>query len=115
MIHSIRPAQFKDWLQACQADGCELPVLLDVREPWEVQTACVKADGFELLRMPMASIPARLNELPRDKPIACLCHHGARSAQVAHFLSNQGFEQVVNVSGGIHAWSAEVDPSVPRY
>ena len=115
MITSIRPAQFNDWLQSCKADGIDRPVVLDVREPWEVQTACVKPGEFDLVRMPMAGIPARLNELPRDKPIACLCHHGARSAQVAYFLANQGFDAVVNVSGGIHAWAAEYDPTVPRY
>ena len=116
MIHSIRPAQFKDWLQACKADGCELPVLLDVREPWEVQTACVKADdSFELQHMPMRTVPARYLELDRDRPIACLCHHGARSAQVVHFLMQQGFSNVVNVYGGINAWSHERDPGVPMY
>jgi rhodanese-related sulfurtransferase len=54
-------------------------------------------------------------ELQRDQPIACLCHHGGRSAQVAHFLMQNGFTQIVNVQGGINAWSSEVDPSIPTY
>ena len=115
VIDHIRPAQLPDWIRQIQEDGASLPIVLDVREPWEVQMASVKADGFELLTMPMASIPMRLAELPRDQAIACLCHHGGRSAQVAFFLKNQGFDQVVNISGGIHAWSAELDPTVPRY
>lgn len=115
MIDHIRPAQLAEWLAQCRQQGCERPVVLDVREPWEVQLASVKAEGFDLVQMPMASLPARLDELPRDGHIACLCHHGGRSAQVAYFLKNQGFEHVVNIHGGIHAWSAEVDPSVPRY
>ena len=115
MIPTIRPAQIKDWIASCAAQGCPQPVVLDVREAWEVQTACIQADGFELRHMPMASIPARLAELPRDQHIACLCHHGGRSAQVAHFLASRGYAHVVNIQGGINAWSGEVDPSVPRY
>ena len=116
MIHSIRPAQLNEWLGSCQAPGAtELPVVLDVREPWEVQTASVKPDGFELVLMPMSSIPARFQELSRQRPIACLCHHGGRSAQVTYFLKNQGYHDVVNIHGGINAWSTERDPSVPRY
>ena len=116
MIKAIRPAQLKDWIAACQADDPDCrPLVLDVREPWELQTASIQADGFELLSMPMASIPARLAELSRERPIACLCHHGGRSAQVCHFLHNQGYEEVVKLHGGIHVWSQEVDPSVPQY
>ncbi len=115
MIEHIRPAQLGEWLAHNRSAGLNTPLVLDVRETWEVQLASVQPDGFELVVMPMASIPARLNELPRDKPIACLCHHGGRSAQVAFFLKNQGFDPVVNISGGIHAWSDEVDPTVPRY
>ncbi|MBS3995960.1 MAG: sulfurtransferase [Hydrogenophaga sp.] len=116
-MKSIHPAQLQDWLQQAQAQAPQgrLPIVLDVREPWELQTASVKADGFELLPMPMRSVPARYLELDRDQPIACLCHHGARSAQVAHFLMNNGFTEVVNIHGGIHAWSQERDPSVPVY
>lgn len=115
---AIRPSQLADWLQQArqQTDHPEhLPVVLDVREPWELQTASVRADGFELVHMPMASIPARLQDLPRDRPIACLCHHGGRSTQVTHFLMNQGFEPVANIAGGIHAWSQELDPGIAQY
>jgi rhodanese-related sulfurtransferase len=113
---SIRPQGLKDWLANCTAaDAAALPVVLDVREPWEVQLATVQADGFELRTIPMADIPARLDELPRDRSIACLCHHGVRSARVTHFLHAQGFDDVVNITGGIDAWSVEFDPTVPRY
>lgn len=114
---SIHPAQLNDWLASTQqATPAErLPVVLDVREPWELQTASVKPDGFELIAMPMRSVPARYLELDRDQPVACLCHHGARSAQVVHFLVQQGFTQVVNIHGGINAWSHERDPAVPTY
>lgn len=113
MIDQIQPTQLADWAQSKTALGP--PVVLDVREDWELQTASVKADGFELLAMPMHTVPARLAELSREQPIACLCHHGGRSMQVAAFLAQQGFTHVANIAGGINAWSAQVDPSVPRY
>ena len=89
--------------------------MLDVREPWEVQTASVQPDGFTLVAIPMNQIPARLGELEPDAPIACLCHHGSRSQQVAMFLAQRGFGELANVAGGIDAWSRELDPGVPRY
>jgi rhodanese-related sulfurtransferase len=116
MIAQIRPAAFAQWL-ASQSDG--VPLVLDVREPWELNVASLKpvadAPAFDVLPMPMQSIPQRLNELPEDRTIACLCHHGIRSQHVAAYLVNQGFERVVNISGGIEAWSRELDPTVPSY
>jgi rhodanese-related sulfurtransferase len=109
-MQQIYPAQIADW--ASQQD--QRPVLLDVREGWEVQTARAQPEGMDLLHIPMQTIPARLHELDKTRPIACLCHHGSRSMQVASFLMQHGFE-VVNVAGGIHAWSAQVDPSIPVY
>ncbi len=90
-------------------------VVLDVREPRELQLASVQADGFELVTIPMGVIPPRLNELDPARPIACLCHHGARSMQVASFLQASGFAHVANIAGGINAWSTELDPSIARY
>ncbi len=86
-------------------------LLVDVREDWEVATASI--DGAQ--HIPMALIPARHLTLPRQRAIAVLCHHGTRSAMVADYLRAAGFPRVHNVSGGIDRWSAEVDPSVPRY
>ena len=111
MISQVRPADWNDWLQAQPTR----PVLLDVREPWEVQTASVEPGDFDLVAIPMNEIPARLAELPQGRPIACLCHHGARSLRVAMFLAQQGYGDVANVAGGIDAWAREVDPGIPRY
>jgi len=77
--------------------------------------ASVTPDGFTLATIPMGTVPLRLSELDPSQPIACLCHHGGRSMQVAQFLQSRGFEHVVNVAGGINAWSAELDPAIPRY
>jgi len=113
MIDQVQPAQLADWMQSKAAFGKTL--VLDVRETWEVQTASVKADGFDLLLIPMHTVPARLNELSSEQPIACLCHHGGRSMQVAAFLAQQGFTHVANIAGGINAWSMQIDRSVPTY
>ena len=90
MISHLRPAQMPDWLVSTAQNGT-LPLVLDVREPWELQTASVAATGFELLAIPMASIPNQLVNLDPARPVACLCHHGARSMQVANFLEQNGF------------------------
>lgn len=87
------------------------PLLLDVREGWEFDTCHIP--GAQLI--PMNAIPARYMELDPDQPIVCICHHGGRSMQVAHFLERNGFSQVINLSGGVHAWAQQVDPSMPTY
>jgi rhodanese-related sulfurtransferase len=90
----------------------ERPILLDVRESWEHETACL--DGS--LHIPMGEIPARANlELDPDAHIVVMCHHGVRSMSVTVWLRNQGFDRVQSLAGGIDAWSCMVDRSVPRY
>ena len=112
MIDQIPPAELADWF--AREPGAA-PVLLDVREPWELQTASVTPQGFTLLAIPMNEVPARLGELDPAQRIGCLCHHGARSQRVAAFLAQNGFGQVANIAGGIDAWAARHDPSVARY
>ncbi len=112
MIDQVRPAELSDWFAR---DPAAQPVLLDVREPWELQTASVAPQGFALVAIPMNEVPARLAELDPSQRVACLCHHGARSQRVAAFLAQNGFAEVANVAGGIDAWSAQHDPSVVRY
>ena len=101
-------------LIASFGDGAT-PVVLDVREPWEVQTASLTLAGAPTVCIPMNEVPARLGELDAGQPVLSLCHHGMRSLQVAHFLERNGFDQVFNIAGGIDAWSREVDASVPLY
>lgn len=90
-------------------------VLLDVREPWEVALARIELPGTTALNIPMQQVPARLAEIGSAQPVVCICHHGARSAQVVAFLQRQGLEDVYNLAGGLDAWSLQVDPAVPRY
>jgi rhodanese-related sulfurtransferase len=110
-IDQVRPSELDGWLKAQDAK----PVVLDVREDWELEAASVQPQGFALLTIPMGDVPARLNELDTDAAIAVLCHRGSRSQRVALFLAEQGFTKLANVAGGIDAWSAERDPAVPRY
>jgi rhodanese-related sulfurtransferase len=86
-------------------------VLLDVREHWELDRA--RVDGA--VHIPMGTIDAARARLDRDAFIVVMCHHGARSAQVAMFLERCGYARVANLEGGIDAWSTDVDPEVPRY
>lgn len=97
------------------ADAQAAPLLLDVREPWEFSLAAIRSAKAETLHIPMHEIPARLAEIDPQRPVICVCHHGMRSLQVAHFLARQGYEEVINLEGGIDAWSQQVDPGVPRY
>jgi rhodanese-related sulfurtransferase len=111
MIEQIRPSGLAAWLRS-QAGPA---VVLDVREPDELRRASVQPEGFELLAIPMNEIPARLAQLNPERPVACLCHHRARSQRVAMYLASNGFRSVANIAGGIDAWSLERAPSVPRY
>lgn len=99
-------------LAALMADPNQAPwQLIDVREPWELATASLP----QAIAIPMQQIVQRYTELDPDKITLCLCHHGTRSMQVGHFLERQGFANVANVSGGIDAWSRQVDATVPAY
>ena len=107
-MKQLHVTELSRWLSEPET---EQPQLLDVREPWEVVTA-----GFPgALNIPMGAITARFHELDRNRPLVCICHHGARSMQVAYFLARQGFDPIYNLVGGIHAWACEVDPSCPTY
>lgn len=86
--------------------------LLDVREPWEIGTACIT--GAKLI--PMGDIPSRAHqELNPEDHIVVYCHHGVRSLNVVAWLRQQGFEEAQSMQGGIDAWSRSVDGTVPLY
>ncbi len=86
--------------------------LIDVREPWEFETARIEGS----VRMPMGDVPSRAHqELDEDERLVVLCHHGMRSLNVAVWLRNQGFEHAQSLRGGIDAWASEVDSAVGKY
>jgi len=105
--YEISAAEFK----AIRDAGGEF-TLLDVREPWELQTAQIAGS----MSMPMGDVPARFQQdLDPDAHIVVVCHHGVRSMNVTAWLRQQGFEKVQSLRGGIDRWSREIDPSVPLY
>jgi rhodanese-related sulfurtransferase len=107
-MQQLTAPQLADWI----ADASRAsPIMLDVREPWEYQTCHIEG----ALPMPMNTVPARQEELDPEAPIVCICHHGTRSMQVAAFLERNGFTQVANLTGGVHAWATQVDGMMPTY
>ena len=106
MIKEMSPAEFVAW----RSDGGN-PVLLDVREEWELGIARVEG----AVHIPMGDVPARLGELDPAREVVVLCRSGGRSAQVARYLQQHGFSSVWNLAGGILAWAQQVDPDLTPY
>jgi len=107
-MQQLTARQLKEWLED---PNRAKPVLVDVREPWEL--AVCRLPGVKA--MPMRSVPARYLELERDTETVIVCHHGARSFQVGLFLEHQGFNRIFNLYGGMAAWSQDADPTTPTY
>ncbi|PKO90149.1 MAG: sulfurtransferase [Betaproteobacteria bacterium HGW-Betaproteobacteria-12] len=107
-MQQLLPPQLAAWLTD---PGRPRPLLLDVREPWEFELCHL--EGAQL--MPMQLVPVRCQELDPEQDIVVICHHGARSMQVALFLENRGFAAVHNLAGGVNAWAMDVDPAMRRY
>ena len=96
-----------------QLQSSHPPRLLDVREPWEHARAALPDSRL----IPLGDLPLRVGELDdwSEDDIVVYCHHGIRSAHAIAFLRSQGWQRLQNLAGGIDAWSAEIDPQVPRY
>ena len=107
IIPQLDVHQLKARLQSAD----DKPLLLDVREGWELKLCALQG----ALHIPMGQITARLNELDPQRAIVVVCHHGIRSNRVAQFLSHQGFHNVSNLVGGVNAWAREVDPTMKTY
>jgi rhodanese-related sulfurtransferase len=108
LIARLAPSELAAW----RADTARpAPLIVDVREPWEYQRCHI--EGSQLV--PLGQLPAHLSELPDDRDIVLVCHHGNRSMHAAMWLSQNGFARVHNLEGGIDAWAQQVEPSMPRY
>ena len=123
-MHQISPTELarrmasaRDAATAAEQAGIALPtdaampLVLDIREAWEVERASIPGTHH----LPMSQIIARISELDPKQPVICMCHHGGRSMQVGAWLETQGFVDVTNLTGGIEAWSLEVDATIARY
>lgn len=102
----MTPADLAAWRQSAAPHS-----VLDVREPWE--TDICQIDGSLLL--PLGTLPQSLDRLPQDKPLVVVCHHGMRSMQAVMWLRSQGFENAVNLRGGIDAWARQFEPRMATY
>ena len=102
---NITPRELRNRLESG-----DRPELLDVREPWEFETARIK--GSRLI--PLGTLPDRIGELDPGRETVVICHHGIRSAHVTRLLDRSGFDRVLNLEGGLDAYS-QVDETVPRY
>lgn len=87
------------------------PQLIDVREDWEFAIGHIA--GAQSI--PLGQIPAAVQNFNADDELVMICHHGMRSLQAADYLAQHGFTQLINLTGGIDAWSREVDPNIPTY
>ena len=104
----INPVELRTWLD----DNTRTPpLLLDVREAWEIERAALSG----ALWMPMREVPARVVELDPAAEIVVVCHHGVRSFHIARYLEQQGFARVYNLSSGVEGWARQVDPTMQTY
>lgn len=106
-IQHVSAVALRDWL----AHGSDAPLLLDVREPWEIAICALPGST----NIPMGEIPSRASELPTDREVVVVCHHGVRSLRVAHYLAERGYTRIYNLTGGVDAWANDVDPDFPVY
>ena len=104
--YSIEPQSLKQMVDERQDF-----VLLDVRESWESQVACIPGT----ILIPLRDLPRRVNELNPRQEIVVYCHHGVRSLDAAYLLQQLGFKRVASLIGGIDQWSREIDPTLERY
>ena len=107
-MQQLRAPDLAGWLSDTERKP---PVLLDVREDWEIEMCSLPG----IKHIPMHLVPERAGEIDRDAELVVICHHGVRSMQVAMFLERQGFSSLYNLSGGVAAWADEVDSSMRRY
>ena len=107
MIEQIGVRQLREMIV-----GGERLLLLDVRQPWEHETARLP----ESVLIPLNELPERLDEIEPQAGtvVVCYCHHGVRSLSAAAILGDAGI-RAVSLAGGIDAWSVAIDPDVPRY
>ncbi len=105
-LPQISAPELAEWLA-----GDDPPFLLDVREPWEAEICAIGGS----VNVPMGQVPGRLAQLPTDRPIVVICHHGMRSLQITSFLRSRGFDRAQNLAGGVDSWAQTVDFAMPTY
>ena len=108
MIAQLEPRDLAAWRND---KAREAPVLIDVRESWEYSTCHI--EGSQLV--PLQTVPSRVDEIPTDRDVVLVCHHGNRSQRVAQWLEQAGYTRLFNLRGGVESWATDVEPTMPRY
>jgi rhodanese-related sulfurtransferase len=108
LIAELTPRELAAWRNDAAR---EAPLLVDVREPWEV--AICRIEGSQ--HIPLQSIPSRAGELPRERDLVLVCHHGNRSRRAAQWLEHNGYTRLYNLDGGVEGWATDVEPGMARY
>jgi rhodanese-related sulfurtransferase len=108
LIPQLAPAELRAWLDDAERPA---PALIDVREPWEFEYCRIESS----VSIPLGRLAVRIDELPQDRPLVMVCHHGNRSGHAGAMLKDAGFEQVYNLSGGVEEWAALIEPTMKRY
>ena len=108
MIAELEPAELVAWRRDPRRAP---PLVVDVREPWEFEY-CRIEDSRSL---PLRSLPEAIEDLPREREIVVVCHHGVRSFHAAAWLKRAGFDRVRNLRGGVAAWADQIEPAMKRY
>lgn len=106
-MRQITPTQLRDYLALANPK----PALIDVREPWEYDICAIENS----IHIPMGQIPQKSATMDTQAETVVICHHGVRSQHVAMFLERAGFQNVINLAGGIEAWALDVAPDMARY
>jgi rhodanese-related sulfurtransferase len=107
-VKQLPVSQLSAWLSDPERGR---PLLIDVREPWEYEICRTEGSAS----MPLGRLPERLDGIDAQRPVVCICHHGARSLHAAMLLEQHGCREVYNLSGGVDAWARQVDPGMPIY
>ena len=106
-MREFNAAQLKTYIDTCN----EQPLLLDVRQPWEFDVC--KIENSVLI--PMAKIPSEIESLDSNRETVVICHHGIRSRRVGYYLEQAGFNNIINLSGGVSQWAKTVDSRMATY
>ena len=111
-MREFNAQQLKAHLEACQLESnWQQPLLLDVRQPWEFELCKIENS----MLVPMSQIPAEFESLDSNRETVVICHHGIRSRSVARYLEQNGFSNIINLSGGVKEWAKTVDKQMATY
>lgn len=106
-MRHFTPQQLQDYL----AQPDTQPLLLDVREQWEFEYCSIKGS----ILIPMGELPSKIDTLDPLRDTIMICHHGIRSRQMGYYMEQAGFENIINLEGGVERWAEDVETDMKRY